>query len=107
MQDPARNQTWYNEDKVDETVLALLWLSAARLRKDEPCRLPAGTDADVLRRLEARGLIIGAPETGSAILTDEGRRSSERLFSKLFGNARPASLPAQPAGRQVEEEDGE
>lgn len=107
MEDFAARKTWYNEDKLDETFLALLWLAANRLRKDEPCHVPSGTDPDVLRRLEARGLVICSPQRGSATLTDEGRRRSELIFSKLFGSPRPASLPPQPAGHQVEEEDGE
>ena len=107
MEDSAGRKTWYNEDKVDETVLALLWLTAFGGCKDESCRGITGTDPEVLRRLEARGWAIGSSDTGSATLTDEGRRRCERLFKKLFGSPRPATLPHQPAGKQVEEEDGE
>ena len=107
MEDSAGHKTWYNEDKVDETVMALLWLTASAKRKDEVCHVTLGTDAAVLRRLEARLWVIGACDTGSATLTDEGRRCSERLFKKLFELPRPATLPRQSAGQQVEEEDGE
>ena len=106
MEDSTR-RTWYNEDKVDETVLALFWLAASGGRKEELGRVIAGTDPQVLRRLEARGLVRGAAQTGLDTLTEEGRRSSELLFNKLFGSPTPGTVPRQPAGRQVEEEDGE
>jgi hypothetical protein len=103
----AAHKAWYNQDKVDEVVLALLWLAASHRREDEPCSANPGTDPEVLRRLEARGLVIPSPRTGSATLSDEGRRCSERLFDKLFGSPIPAALPHQSAGQQVEDEDGE
>lgn len=107
MEDAARHKTWYNEDKVDETVLALLWLTASRHPREELPIAIAGTDTAVFRRLEARGLVILSAQTHTATLTGEGRRDSERLFIKLFGSPMPATLPSQPAGQRVEEEDGE
>ena len=107
MEDSAGRKTWYNEDKVDETVLSLLWLAGSGQGTDQLDRVIASTDPQVLRRLEARGLIIGSGEGGDETLSDEGRRSSELLFNKLFGSPTPGTMPRQPAGRQVEEEDGE
>ena len=106
MQDSTR-RTWYSEDTVDETVLALFLLAAAGRGTDELGRVIAGSDPQVLRRLEARGFVIASAGKGSETLTDEGRRSSELLFNKLFGSPTPGTMPRQPAGRQVEEEDGE
>lgn len=69
-----------DEDRIDEAVLALLWLTLHDGR-----RAWKGFDWAVLDRLHAKGLIadpIG--RTKSLELTDEGLRRSEALFRTLF-----------------------
>jgi hypothetical protein len=73
-----------DRDKIDEAVLALLWLTL----HDE--RLAwKGFDWDALERLHARGLIADpVNKAKSIILTDEGLRQSEELFRALFTRPR-------------------
>lgn len=66
--------------KVDEAVLALLYLTlhdGARARK--------GFEWDTLNRLHAKGFISDpVSKAKSVVLTDEGLRASESLFTRLF-----------------------
>ena len=71
----------YDENKVDEVVLALLWLA---LHDGE--RVWKGHDWDVMDRLHAKGYISNpATAAKSVVLTGEGMRLSEELFKKHFG----------------------
>ncbi len=77
----------WDEDRIDEAVLALLQLTL-----HDGCRAWKGHDWDVLGRLHAKGMIhdpVG--KTKSVVLTGEGLRESERLFTHLFARA-----PANP-----------
>jgi hypothetical protein len=67
-------------DKIDEAVLALLFLTL-----HDGVRAWKGHDWDVLDRLYRKGM-IGSPvgKAKSVVLTDEGLSESERLFRKLF-----------------------
>ena len=59
-----------DEDKIDEAVLGLLWLTL---------------HWSALNRLHRKGLIHDpVNRTKSVVLTDEGLRSAEVLFGKLF-----------------------
>lgn len=72
-----------DEDKVDEAVLALLWLTLHDGR-----RAWKGHDWDVLGRLHQKGLILDPIGKGkSVVLTNDGLRRSEELFEVLFANA--------------------
>ncbi|MCZ0964556.1 DUF6429 family protein [Paracoccus benzoatiresistens] len=74
-----------DRDKIDEAVLALMWLTLHDER-----RAWKGFDWDALERLHARGLIADpVNKAKSVILTDEGLRQSEDLFRALF--TRPGS----------------
>ena len=68
---------------VDDAVLALLYLTL-----HDGNRAWKGFDWDVLNRLHERGL-IGDPvdKAKSVVLTDEGLRESERLFTRLFADS--------------------
>ena len=67
-------------DKVDEAVLALLYLTL-----HDGARAWKGFDWDTLNRLQAKGFISDpVSKAKSVILTDAGRRASERLFTRLF-----------------------
>ena len=69
-----------NSQKVEETVLAVLWLTL-----HDGCRVWRTVDFDALDRLHHRGL-ISDPKTRSrsVVLTDEGLAEAARLAEKLF-----------------------
>jgi hypothetical protein len=69
-----------DEDKIDDTVLALLWLTL-----HDECRAWKGFDWDVTDRLFKKGFIDNpANKSKSCVLTDEGLQRSEALFRSLF-----------------------
>ena len=72
----------YNKDKVDEVVLALLYLTT----HDNGARAWKGMDWDAMDRLHDNGLIEN-PKTKakSVVLTEKGRKLSKELFRKYFG----------------------
>jgi uncharacterized protein DUF6429 len=77
----------YDTNKVDEAVLALLYLT----RCDDRVGAAAwkSHDWDTLNRLHAKGF-IGNPisKNKSVGLTEEGMAKSEELFRKLFGKSK-------------------
>jgi Domain of unknown function (DUF6429) len=71
----------YDRDKVDEMVLALLWLTPAG-----DGRAWKGHDWDALDRLHAKGYISDPKSKAkSVVLTEEGERLSRELFERHFG----------------------
>ncbi|PWW04128.1 hypothetical protein DFR52_101819 [Hoeflea marina] len=69
-----------DEDKVDDAVLALLWLTL-----HDGYWAWKGFDWGTTDRLHRKGLIDDpANRSKSLLLTDEGLRRSEELFRKLF-----------------------
>ncbi len=71
-------------DKIDDTVLGLLWLTL----HDEN-RAWKGFDWGALNRLHQKGLIEDpVNKAKSVVLSDEGLRRAEDLFKALF--TRPA-----------------
>jgi hypothetical protein len=69
-----------DEERIDEAVLALLWLTLHDER-----RAWKGFDWAALGRLHAKGLIADpVGRAKSVVLTDEGLRRSEALFRTLF-----------------------
>ncbi|MGH7787599.1 MAG: DUF6429 family protein [Candidatus Binatia bacterium] len=76
----------YDRDRVDEAVLALLWLT---MFEDPPqTRAWKGYDWDSLDRLHAKGL-IGDPKSKarSVVVTADGKERARELFHKLFGTS--------------------
>jgi hypothetical protein len=72
-------------EKIDETVLGLLWLTPHDER-----RAWKGLDWDAMDRLHRKGLIENpVNKAKSVVLTDEGFRRAKELFHALF--TRPAS----------------
>jgi len=70
----------YNKDKVDEIVLALLYLTLHDYN-----RAWKGFDWDVLDRLHEKDLIESPRnKTKSVVLTEEGMRKSKELFYQFF-----------------------
>jgi hypothetical protein len=72
----------YDKDKVDEMVLALLFLTM----HDGGTRAWKGMDWDAMNRLHDKGY-IGNPKTKakSVPLSEKGAALSEELFKKHFG----------------------
>jgi hypothetical protein len=73
----------YDEDKVDEMVLALLFLTL-----HDDYRAWKGHDWEAMGRLHKKGM-IGDPvgKAKSVVLTDEGLQRSRELFIKHFGKS--------------------
>jgi len=70
----------YDRDKVDEIVLALLWLTPAG-----DGRAWKGHDWDALDRLHAKGYISDPKSKAkSVVLSEEGERLSRELFERHF-----------------------
>jgi hypothetical protein len=76
----------YDEDKVDDAVLALLCLTMCDDRPGP--RAWKGHDWGALDRLHQKGY-IGDPKSKarSVVVTEEGRARAEELFRRLFGKA--------------------
>ena len=74
----------YDEEKVDEIVLALLYLTS--FTQSGITRAWKGHDWDVLNRLHEKGL-IGDPKSKSksVVLSKEATQESAKLFWKHFG----------------------
>ena len=71
----------YDEIKIDDAVLALLYLT---LHDDD--RAWKGLDWGVLNRLYEKDLIFDpVGKSKSVVFTDEGLKRSEELFRMLFG----------------------
>ena len=71
----------YDREKVDEMVLALLWLTLAG-----DGRAWKGHDWDALERLHERGYISDPKSKAkSVILSEEGERRARELFARHFG----------------------
>lgn len=67
-------------DKIDEAVLALLYLTV-----HDGARAWKSFDWDAMNRLHEKGYILNpVGKAKSVVLTDEGLREAERLFRKLF-----------------------
>ncbi len=74
----------YDRDKVDDVVLALLYLT-----RHEDIRTWKGHDWDALDRLYEKGY-ISDPKTKarSVVFTEEGLARSKHLFWQYFGKGR-------------------
>lgn len=71
----------YDEGKVDDMVLALMYLTL-----HDEYRAWKGFDWDALNRLYEKGMILNpVGKTKSLVLTDEGLARSEALFERHFG----------------------
>lgn len=67
-------------DKIDDTVLALLWLTL-----HDGCRAWKGHDWGAMDRLYKKGMIDNpVGNAKSVVLTDEGLARAEALFAEMF-----------------------
>ncbi len=74
-------------DKIDDTVMALLHLTAFTEGKGEfgVTRAWKGHDWDTLDRLHQKGPVSDPKNKNkSVVLTETGRRRAEELFGRLF-----------------------
>jgi len=75
----------YDEEKVDEIVLALLYLTS--FTQGGITRAWKGQDWDVLNRLHEKGLISDPKSKAkSVMLSEEAAKESARLFQKYFAS---------------------
>lgn len=79
----------YEEEKVDEAVLALLWMNsfAERAGDIEVWRAWKGMPWEATDRLYEKDLISDPKSKAkSVVLTAEGRRAAEEAFERLFAS---------------------
>ena len=77
---PRRPTMQIDEKKIDEAVLALLYLTL-----HDQCRAWKGFDFGVMNRLHNKGFIEDpVRKTKSVILTEKGLAESKRLFETMF-----------------------
>ncbi len=70
-------------DKIDDVVLALLYLTL-----HDEVRAWKGFDFEVMDRLFEKGYILDPRnKTKSVILTEKGLEKSKELFARLFSNS--------------------
>src|SRR5690349_24360726 len=82
---PRSSSMDIDTDKIDEAVLALLYLTL-----HDGVRAWKGHDWDALDRLYRKGMIENTVgKAKSVVLTDEGLAESERLFRNLFERSTP------------------
>lgn len=76
----------YDKDKVDEMILALLYLTT--FKDGIAFRAWKGLDWDSLDRLHEKEYISNPKSKGKSVtLSEEGAKLSERLFKKHFGSS--------------------
>jgi hypothetical protein len=75
----------YDKDKVDEMVLALLYLTM--FEEGSGLRAWKGHDWDVLDRLHQKGYISDPrSKAKSVVVTEKGAKRSGELFENYFGS---------------------
>jgi len=73
----------YNKDKVDEMVLALMYLTT--FKDQYGMRVWTGLDWDVLDRLHEKGYISNPKSKAKSVgISEEAAKQSEELFIKHF-----------------------
>ena len=76
----------YDRDKVDDAVLALLWLTVFEQDKLYGARAWKSHDWDSMDRLHSKGFIADPKSKAkSVVLTEEGVERSRELFERFFG----------------------
>ncbi len=79
-----------NKDKIDEAVLALLYLGHWLERHNGIARAWKSFDWDTMERLHERGLISNpASKAKSVTISEEGLRKAKEAFERLFQEAAP------------------
>ncbi|MFH2044879.1 MAG: DUF6429 family protein [Pseudomonadota bacterium] len=85
----------YDEDKVDDFTLALLYLVTHERKEGYGARAWKGFDWETMNRLHDKGYISNpVGKTKSVVMTEEGFLKAEELFEKHFAKeAKVISLP--------------
>ncbi len=74
-----------HHDKIDETVLALLYLGICEHPPGGQARSWKTLDWDAMNRLHEKGLIGNpASKAQSVVLTDDGLEQAEAAFKRVF-----------------------
>ena len=74
----------YDKEKIDEAILALLYL--VTWRESYGVRAWKSFDWDTMDRLHEKGWISDPKSKAkSVVMTEEGYRKSEELYQQLFG----------------------
>ena len=80
---PEANGMEYDQDKVDEVTLALLWLTS--FTDPGGVRAWKGQDWDTMERLHSKGYISDPKSKAkSVVLSEEGEKRSKELFVQHF-----------------------
>lgn len=75
----------YDQDKVDDMLLALLYLTSST--DQYGTRTWKGLNTEILNRLYEKGFLSDPNEKSPTMtLSEEGARRSKELFAKYFGN---------------------
>jgi len=75
----------FDTDKMDDDVLALLYLTAFQEKKDLPWRTWKSQDWEVMERLCQKGYISDPKSKAkSVLLTEEGYQKAKRLFEAKY-----------------------
>lgn len=85
----------YDEDKIDECTLALLYLVSYERHKDMGARAWKGFDWETLNRLHKKGYILNPVGKAKSVgMTEEGFLKAKELFERHFvKNLKIVSLP--------------
>ena len=76
----------YDQDKVDEMTLALLYLVTTQREEGLGARAWRGFDSNTMNRLYEKGWIDDPKSKASSLhLTEDGFKKSEQLFLEHFG----------------------
>ena len=74
-----------NEDRIDEAVLALLYLGIHQRRPMEGARTWKSFDWEAMDRLHRKSLIPNpVSKARSVVFTEDGLREAEAAFQRLF-----------------------
>jgi hypothetical protein len=75
----------YNEEKIDEFTLALLYLVVYERQEGFGARAWKGFDWDTMNRLHEKGLIANPVGKAKSVgMTEEGFKKSKSLFKNFF-----------------------
>ena len=76
----------WDNDKIDDDVLALLYLTSFREKKDFPWRTWKSHDWEVMDRLFNKGYISDPKSKAKSVtLSDEGYAKAKQLFEAKYG----------------------
>ena len=80
-------------DRIDEAVLALMFLTLHKDRKWEPWRAWKGYDWDAMGRLHEKDLIFDpVGKAKSVVLTDHGYDRCKQAYYRLFAKRNDGSV---------------